>query len=234
MPAGQLWIIFSLSLLMSLSGALMPGPMLTYTISRTLRTTRRGWLTGARVVGGHAAVEAVLVVALVLGVVGFLQAPVAVKSIAAVGAALLIFMGVSLLLETARGRGIELAGEAAPAGTSGGGAGAAKASFATRLPPVLAGVLVSMSNPYWWVWWVTIGAAFLIRYDVTLQRWPALVAFFVGHELGDLGWFSAVSIALSLGRSRIPKGVAVGIQAFCGVAIIGFALYLGVSTFLGR
>ncbi len=247
MPAGQLWVIFSLSLLMSLSGALMPGPMLTYTISRTLRTTRRGWLTGARVVGGHAAVEALLVIALVLGVVGFLRAPVAVKSIATVGAVLLIAMGVSLLLETARGRGIELAGEGAAAGGVGGAAGAGaaaggaggpsqagKASFATRLPPVLAGVLVSMSNPYWWIWWVTIGAAFLIRYEVTLQRWPALVAFFVGHELGDLGWFSAVSIALSLGRSRIPKGVVAGIQAFCGVAIIGFALYLGISTFLGR
>jgi len=237
MPAGQLWIIFSLSLLMSLSGALMPGPLLTYTISRTLRTTRRGWLTGARVIGGHAAVEALLVVALVLGVVGFLQAPAAVKTIAAVGAVLLVYMGVSLLLEIARGRGIELAAGAAPTGgepTAGGALPEEKVSFATKLPPVLAGVLVSMSNPYWWVWWVTIGAAFLIRYDVTLQRWPALVAFFVGHELGDLGWFSAVSIALSLGRSRIPKGVAVGIQAFCGVAIIGFALYLGVSTFLGR
>jgi len=215
--------------------------MLTYTISRTLRTTRRGWLTGARVVGGHAAVEALLVFALVLGVVGFLQAPLAVKLIAAAGAGLLIYMGVSLLLETARGRGIDLAGAGAPAGAPGGASGSAsgsasagaKASFATRLPPVLAGVLVSMSNPYWWIWWVTIGAAFLIRYDVTLDRWPALVAFFVGHELGDLGWFSAVSIALSLGRSRIPKGVATGIQAFCGAAIIGFALYLGISTFLG-
>jgi len=230
MPAGQLWIIFSLSLLMSLSGALMPGPMLTYTISRTLRTTRRGWLTGARVVGGHAAVEALLVIALVLGVVGFLQAPLAVKSVAAVGAALLIYMGVSLLLETARGRGIELAEE----GAAPGGAPGTRTSFATRLPPVLAGVLVSMSNPYWWVWWVTIGAAFLIRYDVSLQHWPALVAFFVGHELGDLGWFSAVSIVLSLGRNRIPKGVAAGIQAFCGAAIVGFALFLGISTFLSH
>jgi threonine/homoserine/homoserine lactone efflux protein len=205
--------------------------MLTYTISRTLRTTRRGWLTGARVVGGHAAVEALRVAALVLGVVGFLQAPLAVKLIAAAGAALLIYMGVSLLLETARGRGIDLAGKD---GASDSASAGTNATFVTRLPPVLAGVLVSMSNPYWWVWWVTIGAAFLIRYDVTLQRWPALVAFFVGHELGDLGWFSAVSIALSLGRSRIPKGVAAGIQAFCGVAIIGFALYLGISTFLGH
>ncbi len=219
MPPGQLWIIFSLSLLMALSGALMPGPMLTYTISRTLAARRRSWATGARVVAGHAAIEAALVTALVLGVVEFLHAPAAVKIIAAVGAVLLIYMGVSLLRETARGRGVELAGQ--------------KSGFTTRLPPVAAGVLVSVSNPYWWIWWVTIGAAFLVRYDVTFQRWPALAAFFVGHELGDLGWFLAVSIALSLGKDRIPRKVMTGIQAFCGVAIIGFALYLGLSAFLG-
>ena len=224
MPAGQLWIIFSLSLLMSLSGALMPGPMLTYTVSRTLATTRRSWLTGARVVAGHAAIESLLVVALSLGVVGFLRAPAAVKAIAAVGAALLIYMGVSLLRETVRGRAVELTGSA-PAPDQ-------RTSFASRVPPVAAGVLVSVSNPYWWIWWVTIGAAFLVRYDVTFRRWPGLLAFFVGHEMGDLGWFLAVSIALGLGRSRIPRGVVTGIQAACGVAIICFAFYLGISAFL--
>ncbi len=225
MPPGQIWIIFSLSLLMALSGALMPGPMLTYTISRTLAARRRSWATGARVVAGHAAIEALLVTALVFGVVEFLRAPAAVKTIAAVGAALLIYMGVSLLRETARGRGAEAAGSAPPAGQ--------KTGFTSRLPPVAAGVLVSVSNPYWWIWWVTIGAAFLVRYDVTFRSWPSLAAFFVGHELGDLGWFLAVSIVLSLGKDRIPRNVMTGIQAFCGVAIIGFALYLGLSAFLG-
>ncbi len=231
MPPGQLWIIFSLSLLMSLSGALMPGPMLTYTVSRTLATTRRSWLTGARVVAGHAAIEALLVVALCLGVVGFLRAPAAVKAIAVVGAALLIYLGVSLLRETVRGRATELAGAelAGPVPASG-----PRASFTSRVPPVAAGVLVSVSNPYWWIWWVTIGAAFLVRYDVSFRSWPALAAFFLGHEAGDLGWFLAVSIVIGLGKSRIPRGVMTGIQAFCGVAIIGFAVYLGLSAFLGR
>lgn len=229
MPAGQLWIIFSLSLLMSLSGAVMPGPMLTYTISRTLAAARGGWLTGARVVGGHAAVEALLVAALVLGVVEFLRGPVAVKAIAAVGAVLLVYMGVGLLRETVRGRDIPLV-----ASTAAGARAPSRESFATRLPPLLAGVLVSLSNPYWWVWWVTIGAAFLVRYDVTFRSWPALIAFFVGHELGDLGWFLAVSSTLSLGKNRIPRSVVGGIRAFCGVAIIGFALFLAISAFLGR
>jgi threonine/homoserine/homoserine lactone efflux protein len=224
MPSAQLWVIFSLSLLMSLSGALMPGPLLTYTIARTLRTTHRGWLTGARVIAGHAALESLLVCGLVLGVVEFLHAPLAVKIIGVAGGALLAYMGIGLLLETARGRGIDL--NDAPDAHTG------KPGLVTRLHPVLAGALVSMSNPYWWIWWVTIGSAFLLRFEITLARWQGLLAFFIGHEIGDLGWFSAVSIALHLGRTRIPRGVTNAILTACGVLIIGFGGYLGVSAFL--
>jgi threonine/homoserine/homoserine lactone efflux protein len=211
---------------MSLSGALMPGPLLTYTIARTLGTTRRGWLTGARVIAGHAALEGLLVCGLVLGLVEFLRAPLAVKIIGVAGAALLAYMGIGLLRETARGRGIEL--------SPGADAGGVKAGFVARLHPVLAGALVSMSNPYWWIWWVTIGSAFLLRFQITLTRWQALLAFFLGHEIGDLGWFSAVSLILHFGRTRIPRGVTTGILAACGVAIIGFGAYLGVSSFFVR
>jgi|SRR5208283_510069 len=221
MSIGALWMIFSLSFLLSLSGALMPGPLLTYTIVRTLRTAERGWLTGARVIAGHAALESVLICGLVLGVVGFLRAPTAAKIIGVGGAALLLYMGIGLIRETVRGRGIDLTA-------------AGRTSLVGRMDPVVAGALVSMGNPYWWIWWVTVGAAFLLRFDITLARWPALAAFFLGHELGDLGWYSAVSILLHLGRRSIPRGVTTGILSVCGVAIIGFGAWLGIAPFLGK
>jgi threonine/homoserine/homoserine lactone efflux protein len=224
MPVSLLWVVFSLSFLMSLSGALMPGPLLTYTIARTLRTTRGGWLTGARVIAGHAAIEGLLVCGLVLGVVEFLRAPLAVKIIGVVGAALLLYMGVGLIRESIRGKSMNLDEGTDPPRD--------KRNLIARLDPVLAGALVSMSNPYWWIWWVTIGSAFLVRYNITMARWQALLAFFIGHELGDLGWFSAVSVSLHFGRKSIPRGVTTGIFAACGVAIIGFGAYLGISAFL--
>jgi threonine/homoserine/homoserine lactone efflux protein len=230
MSIGALWMIFSLSFLLSLSGALMPGPLLTYTIVRTLRTGDRGWLTGARVIAGHAALEGVLICGLVLGVVGFLRAPAAAKIIGVGGAVLLLYMGIGLIRETVRGRGIDLtAGDSSPGGQAPG-----RVSLVGRMDPVVAGALVSMGNPYWWIWWVTVGAAFLLRFDITLARWPALAAFFLGHELGDLGWYSAVSILLHLGRRNIPRGVTTGILSVCGVAIIGFGAWLGISPFLGK
>jgi threonine/homoserine/homoserine lactone efflux protein len=228
MSFGALWIVFSLSFLLSLSGALMPGPLLTYTIVRTLRTERGGWLTGARVIAGHAALESVLLCGLVLGVVGFLRAPVSAKIIGLGGAALLLYMGIGLIRETLRGKGIDLS----PGDPETGAEPARKKSLVGRMDPVVAGALVSMGNPYWWIWWVTVGAAFLLRFDITLARWPALVAFFLGHELGDLGWYSTVSTLLHLGRRNIPRGLTAGILSVCGVAIIGFGAYLGISPFL--
>ena len=226
MALSMLWIVFSMSFVMSLSGALMPGPLLTYTIARTLRTARGGWLTGALVIAGHAALEGVLLCGLVLGVVEFLHTPLAAKIIGVAGAALLVYMGVGLIRETVRGKGIDLTATEATAGKKG--------SLVGRMHPVLAGALVSMSNPYWWIWWVTIGSAFLLRFDITLGRWQALAVFFLGHELGDLGWYSAVSIVLHLGRRSIPRGVTTGILAVCGVAIIAFAAYLGISPFVAH
>ncbi|MGA2974508.1 MAG: LysE family transporter [Spirochaetia bacterium] len=225
MPLSELWIVFSLSFVTALSGALMPGPLLTYTIARTLRTTRAGWFIGVRVVAGHAALEGVLLCGLVLGVVEFLRNPLAAKIIGVLGAALLLYMGIGLLRETIQGKGIDLSIDKAPAG---------KASMVSRLNPVLAGALVSMGNPYWWIWWVTIGSAFLLRFNVTWERWQALLAFFIGHELGDLGWYTFVSTALHLGRKSIPRGATMIMLAVCGIAIIGFGAYLGISPFLAH
>ncbi len=221
MTFAALWVIFSLSFVMSLSGALMPGPMLTYTIARTVRSGTRGWLLGPRVVIGHAALEALLVVGLALGVVEFLHAPLAAKIIGVAGAFLLAWMGIGLIREAVKGRSMEL-----------GAAAQTQVAGANRLGPSLAGTIVSLSNPYFWIWWITIGSAFLVRFDVTLARWQGLVAFYVGHELGDFGWYTAVSTALHLGRRSMPRGVTTVILGACGVVIIGFGAYLGASPFL--
>jgi threonine/homoserine/homoserine lactone efflux protein len=223
MTIAGLWVIFSLSFVMSLSGALMPGPMLTYTIARTVQSGPHGWLLGPRVVIGHAALEALLLLGLALGVVEFLHAPLAVKIIGVAGAVLLAWMGVGLIREAAKGRTLDL----------GSSSGQTRSAIG-RLNPTLAGTIVSLSNPYFWIWWITIGSAFLVRFGVTIQQWQGLLAFYLGHELGDFGWYTAVSSALHLGRRSIPRGVTAVILGACGVIIIGFGAYLGMSPFLAR
>jgi threonine/homoserine/homoserine lactone efflux protein len=233
MTPATLWIVFSVSFLMALSGALMPGPLLTYTIARTMQSRRRGYLVGAWVIAGHALLEGALVSALAVGVAEFLHAPLALKIIGTAGALVLGYMGAGLIRESVRSL------RRAAGGTEAGGAAAGqrpetgvRQRSAAGLNPVLAGTLISLANPYWWVWWVTVGSATLIRFDASLANWKVLLAFFLGHEAGDLGWYLAVSTAVHFGRRSLSRRITDRLLVACGVFLIGFGVYLGLSQYL--
>ena len=61
------WVIFSLSFLVALTGAISPGPLLTYTIVKSVDGGKRGYLMGLWVILGHAILEMPLVIFLLLG-----------------------------------------------------------------------------------------------------------------------------------------------------------------------
>ncbi len=214
-------VIFFLSFVVALSGAMAPGPLLTYTIVRSAQARRRGFLIGAWVILGHALLESALIVALLLGLATLLRTGTAVRLIGAFGGSFLVVMGLSLLRQLMRG-GI------APPGADPSGDAIRPAN------PVLAGVLVSMSNPYWWVWWASVGFAFMAQYDISFARWPLLIAFFGGHEAGDLLWYLTVSVLVSMGRSRLSGRLYQAVLAVCALVIVGFGVFLGVSSFLYR
>jgi hypothetical protein len=98
--------------------------------------------------------------------------------------------------------------------------------------PIIGGIVVSMSNPYLWVWWATIGFAFMIQFNVSFKEWSRLLAFFVGHEAGDLAWYLFVSILSFFGLRYFNKKVYCGILVCCGIFMILFGLYMGISPFL--
>jgi threonine/homoserine/homoserine lactone efflux protein len=89
-----------------------------------------------------------------------------------------------------------------------------------------------MSNPYWWIWWATVGFAFLLQYDVSLQTPLPLAAFFLGHEAGDLVWYFAVSAAVHFGKRWLTQRLYRILLGICGAAIVGFGLFLGISSVL--
>jgi len=47
-------MIFSFSFLVALTGAVSPGPLLTYTIIKSVQTKKCGYLMGPRIAIGHA------------------------------------------------------------------------------------------------------------------------------------------------------------------------------------
>jgi threonine/homoserine/homoserine lactone efflux protein len=224
----KFWLIFSFSFLVALTGALSPGPLLTYTIVKTIRTSKRGYLTGLWVIVGHAIVEMAIIVFLLFGFSFVLENMIVVRSIGIVGGIILICFGVSIVRSVYHGNISTSFLDSSGEQTQGTG------PFKTKglENPIVGGISVSMSNPYWWVWWATIGFALMVQLNVSFKQWPELLAFFLGHEAGDLLWYLLVSFLTFFGLRHLNRKVYYGVLISCGVFMILFGLYLGCSPFL--
>ncbi len=230
MNPSSLWVIFSFSFVVALSGAMAPGPLLTYTIIKTMQTERYGFLMGAWIIGGHALLEAVLIVAMLLGFATLLIRPLAAKIIGVLGGAFLVYMGINLVVDILRKRLPQQFDPTAQDNPARSGMGNAdQPHMRTVSNPLLGGVLISMSNPYWWIWWATIGLAFMFQFGVSLRNWPALLAFLVGHEFGDLAWYTVVSALVYFGRRKLNTRVYHVVLTLCGLVMIGFGVYVAVT-----
>jgi threonine/homoserine/homoserine lactone efflux protein len=196
---------------LALSGVLIPGPMLTITISESMR---RGFATGPLIVLGHGLLELVLVVAIINGLGTFLKKGPIIGTVAIAGSFILFWMGWGMIKQTRR---IHLQFESQLTERS------------QTLHPVVSGILVSLSNPYWAIWWVTIG----VGYMMTAMEYGimGIVTFFAGHILADLLWFSLVSYGVSTGRKVVSDKLYQRIIGFCGLFLILFGFWFSIVGF---
>ena len=216
--------IFASSFVIALSGALMPGPLLAVTIRHA---TRKGFVAAPLLVLGHAILEGGLLCLLVFGLTDWMKGEAAVTAIALLGAAMLLRMAVGMAREvrTLRfhaGGGTE--GEAAggdPAGVGDEGSG--------WFRPVVDGVVASASNPYWSLWWATIGLGYMVLSRG--QGWVGLVAFFAGHILADAAWYLFVGTAVAAGRGGFTDRMYRGVVGACAVFLGFFSLSFGYMGF---
>ncbi|MBW1691044.1 MAG: LysE family transporter [Deltaproteobacteria bacterium] len=222
------WVIFSFSFLVALTGAMSPGPLLTYTIIKSANTGSRGYLMGLWVIIGHAILEVGVIVLLLLGFSFALKHIFVVRGIGLVGGVILLYFGISVIRGVYHGT-ISDSFVSPPARNSQGNLPSENRIMEN---PVLGGMVVSMSNPYWWVWWATIGLAFMVQFDISFNQWPSLVAFFLGHEAGDLAWYLVVSALAFFGLRRLNRKAYYAILVCCGIFMILFGVFLGISPFL--
>ena len=222
------WVIFSFSFLVALTGAMSPGPLLTYTIIKSAKTNTRGYLMGLWIITGHAILEMAIIVFLLLGFSFVLKNIVVVRAIGIVGGLILVYLGACIARDVYRGTipttFLDSPNERDKEPDSFGRRGLEN--------PVVGGVLVSMSNPYWWVWWATIGFAFMVQFDVSFRQWPKLLAFFLGHEAGDLLWYMIVSFLAFFGLRHMNRKIYYGVLLICGAFMSLFGIYLGISSFI--
>ncbi len=191
----------------SFSGALMPGPVMTMTIAHAVK---RGHMAGPMVSLGHGIVEGTLVILMALGLSQLFQLPLVTGLIGLLGGLVLLYMGYGMV-RTPAPESLTSSSTVAE-GERG---------------PIAAGMLASIANPYWVVWWATIGADFLRR--AYLHGVLVIAAFFLVHFAVDLGWNSAVGSAVAAGRRLLTPRIYKGILAVCGVFLLGLGIYFLIS-----
>jgi threonine/homoserine/homoserine lactone efflux protein len=194
------------SFLIAFSGAVMPGPVLTVTITES---AKRGFLAGPLIILGHAVLESALVLLIVLGLADFMQRPAWIGTIGLAGCVLLLWLSFGMI-KGLRDATMDLApGKGSPGG------------------PILAGILTSLANPYWTVWWATIGLGYVVmsmKFGMV-----GVFIFFVGHISADLAWYSVVSYLVSRGKRRFSNHVYRVTVGFCALVLILFAFYFGLQ-----
>lgn len=209
--------IFLFSFLVALTGALSPGPLLTFTIYKSIKQ-RRGYLAGIYIILGHATIELTLIIVLLAGASLFFQNILFLTTIGIIGGILLVVYGFLVIKNVFRTKiSIEFE-NSLHKGFKGN-------SF-------LGGIIVSLSNPYWEFWWAVIGLGFLISYNVSFANPLGLLLFFLGHELGDAVWYLPIStIAYFGGKSLNPK-IFKYILLACGAFTIIFGIYLAINIII--
>jgi len=208
-PEATIILLFATSFVVAFSGALMPGPLLVLTIKEV---ARRGFWAGPLLVLGHGLVEVSLVIALILGLNQLIKIGPVSGIIGIAGGIVLIWMGLATIK---RGwRKIQFSG-----------IGSISKEPAKAL--VLSGVLGSVSNPYFLIWWATIGIAYLL-WSLKLGV-PGVAAFYGGHILADLGWYALVAFVLARGKKVMNDTAYRWLLLTCGFALAALGGYFIVS-----
>ncbi|HET7009158.1 MAG TPA: LysE family transporter [Anaerolineales bacterium] len=194
------------SFVVSAAAVISPGPVTAAIVSEA---PRRGWRAGTLIAAGHIALELVLVALIGLGLASSLASPSVRQVLGIVGGVVLLLMAGSYLLGAWNGS-IRLPTQ--------------EAAGAPRLVPLpVAGMLATVSNPFWYTWWVTVAAGYLA--EARVAGVAGLAAFYVGHATADLSWDSGLAAAVGAGRRWLTPARYRALLYITG----GFMLYLGTQ-----
>jgi threonine/homoserine/homoserine lactone efflux protein len=217
----DLLLFYGMVAAISLSGVMSPGPITAITLARG----RRDPLAGLWINCGHAIVETPLIIALLAGLGPYLASPGLWRATSLAGGLILLWLGARLIRRDPGGPppGGPPPGEPAP-----GEPGEAKEN---QRGPILEGVVMTALNPYWLIWWLTVGAGLIARARAYPAGW--IVAGMIALHLAcDFAWGTFLSWAAWRGGGGFGEKGWRRIEAGCGTALAGFGLYFlwdGVS-----
>jgi threonine/homoserine/homoserine lactone efflux protein len=209
----MVFAVFTFSFVLAIGAVASPGPVSTAIVSQA---PQRGWRVGPLVATGHSLMEFLIVVLLVLGLGAGLASHGIQTGIAFLGGILLLWMGGLMVWQIVRGE-VHLPRADGPS------------KQLSDRQFVGMGVFATLSNPFWYAWWVTVGAGYLSGYLSKANGAAAVIAFYLGHITADYAWDTLLSTVVGGGRGWMTDAVYRTLLLVCG----GFFIYLG-GTFLAH
>jgi threonine/homoserine/homoserine lactone efflux protein len=186
----------------SLSGVMMPGPT---TAVMVVKSYRSPW-AGAQVAVGHAVVELPLILLLYFGFARFFEHEVVQLALSVVGGGMILWLGIAMFRARAE---------------------VVRGSKDLSYNAVVAGILTTALNPFFLLWWVTVGVMLIMKFlDFSAM---GLALFTIVHWLCDLVWLSLVSILVYKTQSLWGRGFQEGLFIVCSLLLVGFGGWYLIS-----
>ena len=186
-------------IIVSLSGVMAPGPVTAAAVAKGQRQR----FAGALIAVGHGIIEFPLMILIILGMDKLLKSSKTQIVIGLAGGAFLLFMAIQMLRDI--------------------GKTDYDPEKSYKSGPVLTGFLLSVGNPYFLLWWASVGLA-LATEATQLGIW-AFAMFAVIHWLCDLVWFQVLSWASFKGSALLGPQTQRIILLVCSLALLFFGLY---------
>ncbi len=195
--------------IISFSGAMQPGPVTATAITMGARSRWAGVLIAV----GHGIIEFPLMALILLGVGALFQRTTTQVIVGLAGGLVLLYMAYGMFKSAKHVEDPQ--------------AGARKDK------PVLAGIVLTASNPYFLIWWATVGLT--LATTATEFGIRAFALFAIVHWLVDLLWVSALSLASFHGTTLLGPKLQTIVLKICAAAMLFFAIffiYNAVQTYI--
>jgi len=165
------------------SGALMPGPLFA---ANVLQGTRGGARSGFIISVGHMLVELPLVMIMGLGISSLLNLSGFATVVGLIGGSALIIFGVLQIRDVTRSsfgnEPVESAGQ--------------------QKRSLLLGVALTGLNPFFIVWWLTVGLGLVVQ-AVELGALLGVLIMYVSHVWMDYAWLTGTAYLAARGKTLI-------------------------------
>ena len=183
-----------------------PGPMFAVTLAKSMKSP---W-AGMQVSLGHAVIEVPLILLVYFGLAQFFGNSIVQLILGILGGGMIIWMGIGLF----RARNA-MSGEGKD----------------TDYSAFKAGILMSGLNPFFLVWWVTVGSLLLMNFLNAVGTW-GLPLFIIVHWLCDFVWLSIVSFSIYRTRRLWGQKMQEWVFIILSLALIYFGIQFIVKAII--